>query len=356
MGGRAVVLALLTVSMLLTGGLAIPGANADETAGELVPEPQLLEWHIFNEEKYGMFVNEEWALDINNGGTLIKLAARNMTQGQGYGTDYQFNIHYDINGTTYIAQLMMMEMGVIIGGQGMMVSLSTSNDLEMSYTPMVYQGNTPTLWCNISFNNIRLYGNDHPESTFDLTLSHHVTADWNQTIIKVEADLDLSDLVLFDGQNSDVEVEDGTEFAMEVHYRMGVHKANSNEGFLNPSSHSNTTLEYNLTTASGAPLTISSMNMKNDFTVSNRTDSYASLAYSHLRFDNGPLAVHGFPGLVYNDTVSLKSDPEITVYHDRESDQGTGTPSMLISLLIGAAIIAAAVVLAAFVAKKKKWI
>ncbi len=351
MGARSVLSAVLLVMMLMIGGMAVPGALGDGSAEEMVPEPELLEWHIFNEEKYGGFVNEEWALDINNGGTLIKLAARNMTQDQGYGTDYQFNIHYEIDGTLYIAQLMMMEMGVIVGGQGMGVSLSTSDDLEMSYTPIVYEGNTPTLWCNISFNNIRVYNGEHPESTIDLTLSHHIIADWNRTIIKVEAELDLSDLVLFYGQNSDAEIEDGTEFAMEVRYRMGVHKANSDEGFLSPSSFSNTTLEYNLTTADGAPLTISSMNMKNDFTVTNGTGSRASIAYSYLRFDNGPLAVHGFPGLIYNDTVSLKSDPEITVYHDRESDEGGLSGQM--SLIIGAAIIATAVVLMVLIAKKK---
>ncbi len=355
MGLRAIVLASLSVTILLTVGAVFPSANAEGTAEGMVPEPQLLEWHIFNEQKYGMLVNEEWALDINNGGTLIKLAARNMTQDQGYATDYQFNIHYEINGTLYIAQLMMMEMGVIVGEQGIVVSLSTSNDLEMSYTPIVYVGNTPTLWCNISFNNIRLYSNDHPGSTFDLTLSHHVIANWNETIVKVEAAFDLSDMVLFTGQNSDVEIEDGEEFAVEVHYRMGVHKANSNEGFLTPSSHSNTTLEYNLTTSTGAPLTISSMNMKNDFTISNETGSYVSTAYSHLMFENGPMAVHGFPGLVYNDTVSLKSDPEITVYHDRETDQ-EGLDTSIMPLVIGAAIIAAAVVLSVFIAKKKEWI
>jgi len=355
MGVRSVLPAFLLMAMLVICTMAVPAAIGDEAAWEMVPEPELLEWHVFNEAKYGSFVNEEWALDINNGGTLIKLAARNMSQNQSYATDYQFNIHYDINGTTYIAQLMMMEMGVIVGGQGMMVSLTTCNDLEMCYTPIVYEGNTPALWCNISFNNIRLYQNEHPESTFDLTLSHHVIADWNQTSIKVEATFDLSDTVLYNGQNSDVELDAGTEFAMEIHYRMGVHKANSNEGMLTPSSYSNTTLEYNLTTAAGAPLTISSMNMRNDFTKSNETGSYASTAYSYLTFDNGPLAVHGFPGLVYNDTVSLKSDPEITVYHDRGTDE-EGLEGSIMPLIIGAVIIATVVVLAVFIAKKIEWI
>lgn len=354
MSGRAVLSSVLLVMMLLMGGMAVPGAIGDEAAGEMVPEPQLLEWHNFNETKYGGFVNEEWALDINNGGTLIKLAARNMTQGQSYATDYQFNIHYVIGGTTYIAQLLMMEMGLIVDGHHMTVGLITSDDLQLSYTPIVYEGNTPTLWCNISFNNIRVYHEDHPESTIDLTLSHHIVADWNRTIIKVEAGFDLSRLVLFDGQDSDIEIEDGTEFAVEMQYRMGVHKANSDDGFLSPSSFSNTTLEYNLTTDSGAPLTISSMNMKNDFAISNETSSYAATAYSYLRFDNGPLSIHGFPGLIYNDTMSLKSDPEITVYHDRES--GEEGQSMSMTMIVGGAIIAAAVVLVALIAKKKEWI
>ncbi|MHC1710332.1 MAG: hypothetical protein AB9819_08010 [Methanomassiliicoccales archaeon] len=332
----------------------VPGAMGDEAVGEMVPEPQLLEWHIFNEEKYGVFINEEWALDINNGGTLIKLAARNMTQVQGYATDYQFNIHYDINGTTYIAQLYMMDMGIIIDGQEMQVSLATSNDLEMSYTPVVYVGNTPTLWCNISFNNIRAYAEQHPESTFDLTLSHHVVADWDETSIKVEAAFDLSDLSLFPDANNDTECEDGTQFAMEIRYRLMVGKANSNEGALTPARYSNTTLEYDLTTSTGAPLTISSMNMENDFTISNATSSYQSTAYSSLNVNGGPVAIHGFPGLVYKDTVSLKSDPEITVFHDRESEDGdAGGPH---PIMIGAVVIAITVAVGLLVSKKKGWL
>ncbi|MHC1679819.1 MAG: hypothetical protein AB9860_01015 [Methanomassiliicoccales archaeon] len=354
MGMRAVLPAIVLVTMLLACCFTIPGASGDEAVGEMVPEPQLLEWHIFNEEKYGVFVNEEWALDINNGGTLIKLAARNMTQLQGYATDYQFNIHYDINGTTYIAQLYMMDMGIIIDGQEMQVSLATSNDLELNYTPTVYVGNTPTLWCNISFNNISAYSEQHPESTFDLTLSHHIVADWNETRIKVEAMLDLSDLLLFSGQGNDIECEDGTQFAMEIRYRLMVGKANSNEGALTPARYSNTTLEYDLTTSTGAPLTISSMNMENDFTISNASSSYPSTAYSSLNVNGGPVAIHGFPGLIYKDTVSLKSDPEITVFHDRESDEEGTDGSM--PLIIGAALIAAVIVLVVFVTKKKGWL
>lgn len=37
--------------------MAAPIATADEAGEDMVPEPFLLEWHIFNEEKYGVFVN-----------------------------------------------------------------------------------------------------------------------------------------------------------------------------------------------------------------------------------------------------------------------------------------------------------
>jgi len=259
-----------------------------------------------------------------------------MTRDQGYATDHQLNIHYVINGTMYIAQLHMMDMGVIVEGQEIQVSLSTSNDLEMSYTPIVYVGNTPTLWCNISFNNIRVYSVQHPESAFDLTLSHHIIADWNETKVKVEAAFDLSDLALFQGPSNDIEFEDGKQFAMEVRYRMGVGKANSDEGWLTPSGYSNTSLEYNLTTSTGAPLALSSMIMKNDFTVSNGNGTYPSTAYSLMRFSNGPEAIHGFPGLVYKCTLSLKSDPEITVYHERTSvgDDDGGEFPLIYTLVI----------------------
>lgn len=354
MRAHAVLLAVISVTMLLACSFAIPGAGGDEAIGELVPEPELVEWHYYNENRYGMQVNEEWALDINNGGTLIKLAARNASQDQGYGTDYQFNIHYDIDGTLYIAQLYMMNLGLIVDYQAMMMPLRTSDDLELSYTPIVYVGNTPTLWCNITFNNIRAYTSQHPESTIDLTLCHHVIAGWNETTIKVEAVLDIGDLVLFQDLGQGVECEAGKQFALEVIYRMGVGKANSNEGPLTPSSYSNTHLEYNLTTSTGAPLTISTMNMQNDFTVSNENGSYASTAYSDLLFNNGPLAIHGFPGLIYKDTISLKSDPEIVVYHDLETDDGAS--GMLMPIIIGVVFIAAAVAIVVYIAKKKEWI
>lgn len=354
MGVRAVLIAVFSVMMLLACRLMIPGASGDEATGEMVPEPELVEWHYFNEDRYGMRVNEEWALDINNGGTLIKLAARNASQDQGYGTDYQFNIHYDIDGTLYIAQLYMIYMGIIIDGQGMEMPLRTSNDLELSHTPIVYVGTTPTLWCNITFYNIRVYPNQHPESTLDLTLCHHVTADWNQTTVKVEAVIDISDLLLFQNLEQGWEFEMGKQFSLEVRYRMGVGKANSDEAPLSPSSYSNTGLEYNLTTSTGDPLTISTMNMQNHFTVTNGTGPYASTAYSDLLFDNGPLAIHGFPGLIYKDTLSVKSDPEITVYHDRETNDGLS--GMLMPLIIGAMLVAATVVLVVFAAKKKEWI
>ena len=114
MDARSVLITVFSVTMLLACCFMIPGASGDEAVGEMVPEPELVEWHYFDEDRYGMHVNEEWALDINNGGTLIKLAARNASQDQGYGTDYQFNIHYDIDGTLYIAQLYMMNMVIMI--------------------------------------------------------------------------------------------------------------------------------------------------------------------------------------------------------------------------------------------------
>lgn len=133
-------------------------------------------------------------------------------------------------------------MGIVIDGQEMEIPLATSNDLELSYTSFVYAGNTPTLWCNSSFYNISAYQTTHPRSKVYLTLCHSVTADWNQTIVKVGAIIDLGRLVFYYDSSQGVELEAGKQFAMEVRYKMGVGKANSNEGFLNPSSYSNTSL------------------------------------------------------------------------------------------------------------------
>jgi len=57
MGWRGAFLTFLLTAILLTCGMAAPIATADEAGEDMVPEPFLPEWHIFNEEKYGVFVN-----------------------------------------------------------------------------------------------------------------------------------------------------------------------------------------------------------------------------------------------------------------------------------------------------------
>ncbi|MCG7840362.1 MAG: hypothetical protein MIO87_00465 [Methanomassiliicoccales archaeon] len=70
------------------------------------------------------------------------------------------------------------------------------------------------------------------------------------------------------------------------------------------------------------PVTISKLNMSNAFTVFNETGSYDSVGYSSTDFGAQSRVIHGFPDLIYKDTLSMRSDPEITVFHDRVTENG----------------------------------
>jgi hypothetical protein len=70
---------------------------------------------------------------------------------------------------------------------------------------------------------------------------------------------------------------------------------------------------------------MSKLNMSNAFSVFNRTGAYDSVGYSSMVDGPQTQVKHGFPDLIYKDTLSIKSDPEITVYHNRvTANQVTG--------------------------------
>ncbi len=65
---------------------------------------------------------------------------------------------------------------------------------------------------------------------------------------------------------------------------------------------------------------------------------------------------HGFPDLIYNDTLSIKSDPEITVFHNRvtendDSNPTTGGVPLATIVAIGAIVV---LTVAIFMVKRKK--
>jgi LPXTG-motif cell wall-anchored protein len=65
------------------------------------------------------------------------------------------------------------------------------------------------------------------------------------------------------------------------------------------------------------------------------------------------VVTHGFPNLTYKDTLSMKSDPEITVYHDRVT-ANAGTGNLIPMVAIGAIAAVAAIGAVVFMRKRKK--
>ena len=350
----------VVASLLIIGGLNLtPCAQADGSAPEKVPEPQVSERHDYNTTGYvGGTLNylnhEKWEMKFKHGSLTTTVAVRNITQYSDNATsvDYANYIEYKISGTTYVAQFMMNWEVFKIGDQTIWADLSTCADFELTYSPVKYDGTIPTLDCNVSFDNIRVYGHNHSSSTFDLTLSHHFRGDWNRTNEKIEALFDFSNTKFY--QSNGTEFSAGEPFTAEIQY--GMYMLNNEkppgEQFIAPTGHTNTTLEYNLTLDNGSPLTLSSLNMNDNFTIYNGSGARAWVGYSSMVPDavrSG--ATHGFPNLTYKDTVSIKSDPEIIVNHDRVTAQ-SDLVTFLMPIVVVVAI--AAMGAAVFMRKRKK--
>lgn len=360
-------IAILMVAILLIAGslICIPSAQAEGSDPELVPEPWVHETHEFNVQENGpnmenVITHEKWSIEVRHGDVMTLIMARNLSQDNERSVDYTMNVHYDIGGTLYIAQFMIVYATFAIGDQTINAPLTTCDDFEVTYTPVQYDGAVPTFDCAISYKNIQVYPDASRDSTFDLTLYHHIYADWNRTDIKVEAQFDFNNTKFYNG-STDAEFEAGEPFTAEIHYMMmlGDPTVFSTEGPLIPTGHTDTGLDYNLTQDNGLPMTISKLNMSNEFTVFNGTSSYASMGYSSTNFGGQSFVTHGFPGLIYKDTRSMESDPEISVFHDRVTDNqinGTNNPNgfPLWIALVAIAVIAATAVAILMVKKKKR--
>jgi len=345
---------------MILGSMSMsPFALAGESNPDLVPAPWILETHEFNVSKSGgggYYVNEGWKIKISHGGPNTALAVRNITQNGVSGVDYQNLIDYYVSGKQYTAGFSINDLFFDVGGQTIRSSLSTCTDFTLSYTPIVYDGTIPTFDCNITLYGIRVYSyTPYPAnsstSTFDFTLIHHIRGDWNKSTMKVEALYDLAKTRFFYPGNG-TEYPAGTSFTATIQYRMDlVDNTLNTPQFIMPTGQTNTSLTYDIQLNNGSLLTLSRLDMKDTFTIRNGTSDNASVGYSFITPSGTfTLVNHVFPNLTYMDTQSIKSDPEITVYHDRigESSQLT---------LLGAIVAIAAVGVigvVVFMRKRKK--
>jgi len=333
-------------------------AQADESTPETVPAPTVSEVHEYDapqRDQYGKIgtgdhINERWGICIEHGGVKIGISATNTTGPTSLNKSvvgYGQCIQYSIGGKMYVAMFMLnndvFHLEIIIGNQTIYTPLSTCDDFRVTHSPVKYNGTIPTLDCNITFERIRVYQNNHIDSTFDLTFLHHFRGDWNQTNIKVEALFDFSNASFY--QSNGTEFSAGEPFTAEIRYIM---QLMGPRGFVIPTARTDTTFEYNLTLDNGSPLTVSRLDMKDSFTIYNGTGAIASMGYSSMMDRGLAFVTHGFPNMTYKDTKSMKSDPEVVVYHDRV------TGNTILALITATGVIAAVAAIGAVVFMKKR--
>jgi hypothetical protein len=349
--------AVFIVATMAIGCLfVIPNAIAEDGSISNVPEP-----HIEMRHQSSVTVddvtkaNDMWTMDITDGDVTILLLARNLTNTQTDMSwiDYQSDINYHVGDDLYIAQITIMQIKFLVGDISISSTLDTSDSIGMTYTPVKYVGGLPTIYCNITYTGVDLQQSGSVRSCFDLTLSHHIEVNMTQTIIKVEARFDLSNTTLIDPFTTN-EYEAGTPFAIEIPYSMMLTLPNSHGEPITPTGHTDTCLEYDLTTSSGTPITVSKLTMANNFTIYNQTGSYGSMGYSSMQYGSRSSMTHGFPNLVYKDTSAVQSDPEITIYHDSLAlNAGSDLSSMTTYLMLGAVLAIVAAISILLVVRRK---
>ena len=364
---RVSIVAFFVASLfIISSSNLVPLVEAEDADLELVPEPRVHETHEYNVSgdidgtpTDAFFVNERWMIDVTHGDVMTLIMARNITQDGIAAVDYTNNIHYYVGGKLYIAQFMIMELVFEIGGYEIHAPLTTCSDFELEYSPTLYDGTVPTFDCNITFEGIQVYslgsfiiGSD--VSAVDLTLVHHIRGDWNSTRMKIEALLDFGNTRFFNPGDNNNEFNSSEPFTAEIRYMMML--ANPEDftttGPVIPSRYTNTSLEYNLTLDDGTPLTVSKLDMRDEFTIYNASGARSSVGYSYMEPLGGQAYVtHGFPNMTYMDTQSMKSDPEITIYHDRVTDAISSDEKPLWILM---PIIAAVAALGVIVFVKKR--
>ena len=364
---RSSITTFLIASIMIIGSLSlIPFALADDVAPEKVPAPWATESHRYNysdgDSNTSNYNYEAWGITITHGDIKIGLAARNYTNGHGYYVDYGQNIMFNLGSKFYIAMFTIDQVVIIIGNDTLMIPLRNCADFELTYTSVKYDGAIPTMECNITYKKIRVYSNT-PDSTFDMTILNHFRGDWNQTSIKVEALLDFSDMTLS-------QYSAGTNFTAEIHYIMQLTDPNAKDigppdfNTVKPSRYTDTSLEYDVNPNSSSAYTLSKLEMNDNFTIYDGNGAHSAVGYSRMDSPNASgangqtynhnarVVTHGFPNLTYQVTQSMKSDPEITVYHDRVSE--TAGIGNLIPIAAIAIIAAVAMGAAVFMIRRKR--
>ena len=365
---RGSIATFLIVSIMIIGSLSlVPFAQADDPVPEKVPEPWISESHFYNKSdgnsSTSNFNYEAWGITITHGDIKTGLSVRNYTNGNGVYVDYGQNIMFYLGGRFYIAMFTIDQVVIIINNNTLRIPLRNCADFELTYTPVKYDGTIPTMECNITYKKIRVYPST-PDSTFDLTILNHFRGDWNQTSIKVEALLDFSGMHLS-------QYSAGENFTAEIHYIMQLTDPNMKDAgppdfnTIKPSKYTDTSLEYNMTRDDGSPYTLSKLEMNDNFTIYNASGAHPAVGYSRMDSPNSSgidgqtynhnsrVVTHGFPNLTYEDTQSMKSDPEITVYHDRVT-ANAGTGNLIQMVAIGAIVAVAAIGAVVLIRKRKK--
>lgn len=355
--------AIMVGCLLMIGGISLmPSAVADGSTSGKVPEPSISVNHVYNQaETYqgnaqGNYDNEAWTVVINDGDLKTLISARNFTAFNQTFVDYNIYLNFYLEGKFYIAMFTIDQVLIKIGNDSLLVPLKNCAGFEVSHSSVVYDGTVPTIDCTVTYRGVRVFP-DAPSSAFDLTLVSHFRGDWNQSSIKVDALLD------FEGMDLGGYAA-GTPFTAEVHYIMQLTDPSINLGYpdyntIKPSSFTDTSLGYDLTRADGSPYSLSQLEMNDDFTIYNQSGAQAATGYSRIDSPNmgngmqynhnARVVTHGFPDLVYKDTLSIKSDPEIIVFHDRSNAQG------LMGYIVPIAVVASIIAVAgAFIVVRRK--
>jgi hypothetical protein len=349
----------LFAGMLLLSSINM-GFLARAQEPELVPEPSVRQFHEYNRSESN-FVHESWGIEIMHGNVITKIGAANYTDNRNQTfVSYSQNINFYIGSKFYIAMFMIDHIVLIIGDQEVTVPLKNCDGFEVSNTPIEYDGVIPTLECNFTYRDIRVYS-DLPGSTFDLTLLHHYRGDWNQSSIKVEALFDFSDTRFYNG----TEYGAGEPFAAEVFYTMCLTDNNlENPDFpgdntVRPTGITGSSLAYNLTLEDGTPYTLSKLEMDERFTIYDTNGAHPAVGYSTMGLCNGSnsktaMVVHGFPGLIYGETQSIQSDPEITIFHDRVAENWLGPENLWTVVVAGVIAMTVVAGTAALLIRKRR--
>jgi len=368
---RTPVAIFMVASLMIIWSLSlIPFAQADESSLERVPEPWVSESHFYDRSESNgndaraNYDNEAWGITITHGDIKTGLSARNYSNGNRVYVDYGQNTMFYIGGKFYIAMFTIDQVLIMIGNDTFVMPLRNCAGFELTYTKVKYDGTIPTMECNITYKSIRVYSNV-PDSTFDLTLLNHFRGDWNQTSIKVEALLDFSNMNL--GQHIA-----GEHFTAEIHYIMQLTDPNMMDigppdfNTIKPSEYTDTSLKYNMTRDDGSPYTLSRLEMNDNFTIYNASGSHSAVGYSRMDSPNttsgngqtynhnSRVVTHGFPNLTYEDTISMKSDPEITVFHDRVTANSSPLTSLVPIVAVVAIVAVAAIGAIVLIRKRKK--